>query len=115
MKVLIIDDEPLIRRSLLRAFKSKGYDVFEAENGFQGIDLWRKEKPDLVYLDILMPGMTGFMVLEKLGSARTGKVVLISAYSEEDKEKEGLADLFIKKPFEDIFQVVQQGEGLVKK
>lgn len=115
MKVLIVDDEPLVRRSLVRVFKSKGYQIFEAENGFQAMELWQKESPDLIYLDILMPGMTGFMVLEQLGASRSGKVVLISAYSEEDKEKEALADLFIKKPFEDIFEVVQKGEDLIKK
>lgn len=114
MKVLVIDDEPLVRRSLVRALKSKGHDVFEAENGFQGIELWKAERPDLIYLDILMPGISGFGVLEKLGTDRSGKVILISAYSGEDKEKEALADLFIRKPFEDIFEVAQRGEELVQ-
>jgi CheY-like chemotaxis protein len=114
MKVLVVDDEPLVRRALVRVLKSKGHEVFEAENGYQGIMVWQEQLPDLIFLDILMPGMTGFDVLEKLGTNRSGKVVLISAYSGEDREKESMADLFIKKPFEDIFEVIERGIRLVE-
>jgi CheY-like chemotaxis protein len=117
MKVLIIDDEPLVRRSLSRALKSRGHEVLEAEDGNQGLQSWRQQKPELVFLDVLMPGMTGPQVLHEIGSEHSGKVILISAFSGEHNMQTAVqmgADLFIPKPFENIFDVVSQAEGLLK-
>lgn len=117
MKILIIDDEPLVRRSLGRAFKSRGHDIFEAEDGLQGLVLWREQKPDLVFLDVLMPKLTGPQVLIEIGEQRTGKVILISAFSGEHNMETATqmgADLFIPKPFEDIFAIVSLAEDLLK-
>lgn len=116
MKILIIDDEPLVRRSLGRALKSQGHDIFEAEDGLQGLNLWREHKPDLVFLDVLMPKMTGPQVLAEIGGHRSGKVILISAFSGEHNMETATqmgADLFIPKPFEDIFAIVNLAVGLV--
>ncbi|MBC7371627.1 MAG: response regulator [Bdellovibrionaceae bacterium] len=117
MKILIIDDEPLVRRSLGRAFKSRGHDVSEAEDGLHGLEAWKSGKPDLVFLDVLMPGMTGPQVLREIGKARTGKVILISAFSGEHNMQTATemgADLFLPKPFEDIFAVVTLAEDFLK-
>ena len=109
MKILIIDDEPLIRRSLSRVFLSRGHQVIEAQDGEDGMSAWAKEKPQLVLLDILMPRKTGVEVLSQIGSAKTGKVFLMSAhagtYDTQYVLKLG-ADGFLQKPFEDIFKVV---------
>jgi YesN/AraC family two-component response regulator len=115
LKVLIIDDEPLIRRSLQRAFQAKKHVVFEAEEGRLGIDIWLKEEPDLVILDILMPVMSGPEVLKKISGQHRAKVILISAYSGDyniEKIRQMGADLFIKKPFDNVFDVVTQAETL---
>lgn len=119
MKALIIDDEPLVRRSIKRALQASGHEVFEAVDGLEGLEEWRRIVPDLVFLDVLMPGMTGPELLKIMGSAKgPTKVVLISAYSGEYNletvQKMG-ADLFIAKPFEDIFSVVKMAEELIKK
>lgn len=117
MKVLIVDDEPLIRRSLSRALKSRGHEILEAEDGTQGLHLWREQKPDLVVLDVLMPGLTGPQVLAEIGPQHSGKVILISAFSGEHNMQTAVqmgADLFIPKPFDDIFAIVTQVEDLVK-
>ena len=120
IKVLIIDDEPLVRRSLSRAFELSQMQVFEAENGIQGLDLWRSKAPDLVLLDVLMPGLSGFEVLKKVDKDlrdRT-KVILMSAFSGklqwEGPQTESV-DLLLSKPFEDIFKVVTMAEELMKK
>ena len=112
MKVLIVDDEQLVRRSLSRAFKLQNFDVFEAEDGKKGLELWIEQKPDLVVLDVLMPGLSGPEVVSERGPQEDSKVILISAYSGEhsisnEDDLPGI-DLFIPKPFDDIFAVVQQ-------
>lgn len=116
MKILIVDDEPLIRLSLSRAFKAKGHDVHVAENGIDGEKLWRDLQPEAVILDVLMPGLTGPQLIEKVkGSVKNSKIILISAYAGEynmESAKKLGADLFIPKPFTDIFSVVQKVEGL---
>lgn len=115
MKVLIVDDETLVRRSLQRALKSKGYEVFEATNGVEGLHMWRTEHPDLVFLDVLMPGLTGPEVLKEMGDTKA-KVILMSAFSGEHNmqtAKQMGADIFVPKPFEDIFGVVTLAESLM--
>lgn len=115
MKVLIVDDEALVRRSLARALKSRGHEVLEAENGAEGLQAWRVSNPDLVFLDVLMPGLTGPEVLKEIGQDHTTKVILISAFSGEHNMQTAQqmgASLFIPKPFEDIFAVVKMAEEL---
>lgn len=111
-KILVIDDEPLVRRSLKRALTTGGFAVFEAQDGKQGLELWQLEKPDLVFLDILMPGLTGPQVLAEIQPdiRNLSQVILISAYSGDyslDSAKSLGADHFIPKPFEDIFGIVK--------
>lgn len=112
-KVLIVDDEPLVRRSLSRALKAANYEVLEAKDGNEGLDLWQKESPEIVFLDVLMPGLSGPEVLSQvsMNARRKCYVILISAYSggyNLESAKELGADLFIPKPFEDIFAIVDK-------
>lgn len=82
MKVLVIDDERLAReelKSLLNSFNSLEI-VGEAKNGVEGIEKIQEETPDLVFLDIQMPGMNGFEMLKKL--EYIPKVVFVTAYDE---------------------------------
>lgn len=116
MRILIIDDETLVRRSLGRALKMNGHEVLEAENGTEGLAVWKSSDPDLVFLDVLMPGMTGPEVLKAMGTNFTAKVILISAFSGEHNMQTAQqmgASLFIPKPFEDIFAVVKMAEDLI--
>lgn len=121
MRILIVDDEPLVRRSLARALKSNEHETFEAVDGLQGLSAWKSEKPDVVFLDVLMPGMNGPEVLREMiqseGAGNIGKVILISAFSGEHNMETALqmgAHLFIPKPFENIFEVVTMAEELVR-
>jgi CheY-like chemotaxis protein len=113
MKCLVIDDEPLVRKSLERALHNKGHEVFCAANGTEGLGKWKELSPQLVFLDVLMPDLTGPEVLERLAPAERlhTKVVLMSAFSG-SVDTEG-ADTFVQKPFADIYEVVKIGENLV--
>lgn len=116
MKVLIVDDEPLVRRSLGRALRSRGHDVFEATDGRLGLKEWRQCRPDLVFLDVLMPEMTGPEVLREVEAEDAAKVIMMSAFS---GEGEGSRDFgprvhfFLQKPFENIFEIAEMAERLV--
>jgi two-component system KDP operon response regulator KdpE len=116
MKVLVIDDESIIRRALGRALTSKGHTVVEAEDGESGLKIWLAEGPDLVFLDILMPGLSGLQVLSEVRKSNRAKVILMSAYTGHATGKESLedgADMFVSKPFQDIFELVKTAEELV--
>lgn len=111
MKILVVDDEALIRMSLSRVLKGRGHIVEVAEDGLDGEKKWLSFQPDIVVLDVLMPGLSGPQLIEKVHRQTKAKVVLISAYAA-DYDLESIkklgADLFIAKPFENIFQVVEQ-------
>jgi CheY-like chemotaxis protein len=114
MKILVIDDEPLVRMSIQRAAQARGHIVETAEDGLTGLEMWRKSDPDVVYLDVIMPGLSGPAVLKEMGPAVRAKVILISAYmgdlkSSQEALPEGVS-LFIAKPFQDIFNVIKQSE-----
>lgn len=121
MRILVVDDEPLVRKSLSRACRSRGHEVIEAEDGAIGLSLWLSQSPDLVFLDVLMPGLSGPEVLQQIQAKRVpggprARVILMSAYSGEHNvatAQQVGADLFVPKPFENIFAVVDSGESLV--
>lgn len=118
MKVLIVDDEPLVRLSLKRALEKSGHRVAESEDGQKGLEQWKAFIPDLTFLDVLMPRINGPDLLKAMrsGGSVPGKVILMSAFTGEydlERAKSLGADMFIIKPFEDIFAIVKLGEELV--
>lgn len=115
MKILVVDDEVLVRRSLSRALKSRGHEVLEAGDGNEGLQLWQSQNPDLVFLDVLMPGRTGPEVLKEMRNQSMAKVILMSAFAGEhnmETAQQMGASLFVPKPFEDIFAVVKMAEEI---
>ena len=115
MKILVVDDEPAVRLSLKRALIIKGHEVREADDGLKGVELWRQWQPDLVMLDVLMPGLTGPAVLQEMGAENSAKVLLMSAYAGDydlQKVKAMGADYFLAKPFANIFEVVNLVEAI---
>jgi two-component system KDP operon response regulator KdpE len=102
MRALIIDDEPHIRRLLAIALGSKGWEVFEAPNGFEGVQLVMGAKPDIVLLDLNLPDMNGIEVLRELRAWSTIPVVIISVRNAQDDIIDLLnagADDYVVKPF----------------
>lgn len=101
-KILVIDDEPSIV-NLVRAYlKSEGYEVLTAADGPSGLKAARAFKPDLVILDIMLPGMDGIELLSRLRRESEAYVILLTAKTEETDKIVGLsvgADDYVTKPF----------------
>jgi len=83
-KVLIVDDEPLARRGIRARLKSfSDFTVLEdCEDGFAGLDAIRRHAPDLVFLDVQMPGLSGFEVLKRLPKSRHPFIIFLTAYDQ---------------------------------
>ncbi len=105
-RILIVDDEPGIVQSLSIRLRSNGFDVISADNGDSGIALAKSESPDLILLDLRMPGMDGFDVLRMLkefDATHDTPVITLSANVVEKSRVEALAlgsRCFIEKPFD---------------
>lgn len=110
MKVLIVDDDKIVRLALQRVMEMRGHGVLVAESGEEGLIVWMDEKPDCVLLDVMMPGMSGLELLEK--KPPQAFVCVISAYSgvSESYIKKFNVQLFVSKPFDDIFKTVEMIE-----
>ena len=90
--ILLVDDERTIRGSLSRLLREAGFTVLIAANGAAGVDAFRERRPDLVLLDVMMPGMDGYAVCEAMRCAdRETPIVFLSALDAEDDQIRGLA------------------------
>lgn len=104
MKILLVEDEPKLNEFIRKGLEQQGYRVDAVSNGSEALDLAATEKYDLVILDIMLPGVSGFDVLDNLN--RFGiqvPVIITSALSSSERVVEGLdkgAIDYIKKPFE---------------
>ncbi|MDN5710398.1 MAG: response regulator transcription factor [Planococcus sp. (in: firmicutes)] len=101
--VLIVEDEDGIRELMRLFLVKKGYKIIEAEDGYEAMDVLSKENPDLILLDIEMPGMSGLELCEKI-RIRTKTPILFVSYRKELAYKiQGLevgGDDYITKPFD---------------
>lgn len=90
-KLLIVDDQNGIRVLLLEVFGSEGYETYQASNGKLALDIVKHEKPDLVLLDMKIPGMDGLEILKRIREIDTEiKVIMMTAYGELDMIKEAM-------------------------
>lgn len=102
MHVLLIDDDPLITRPLERALQQAGYQVSVAGDGATGLALARNQKPQVVILDVLMPGMDGWQVCRELRQHSAVPILMLTALGDEVDRILGLelgADDYLTKPF----------------
>ena len=102
MKILIVDDEPAIVDLIKLNLELEGFETVTSNDGFEAIRAANSEKPDLILLDIMMPGMTGFEACKNLQSLNIPIILLTAKDSIQDKLK-GLelgADDYITKPFD---------------
>jgi DNA-binding response OmpR family regulator len=101
--ILVIEDDPAIRRGLVDVLEYAGYKTLEAADGHAGMDLALKATYRLLLLDLVMPGPSGFEILEAIKRKRPGQaVIILSARGEENDRVRGLvtgADDYVVKPF----------------
>ena len=104
-KILIIDDTELMVQMIADILAGEGYDVVSANNGTDGIRMEMTHKPDLVLLDVIMPGLDGFEVCRLLRQDESNNlmpIIMLTAQGNEDDKLTGLelgADDYITKPF----------------
>lgn len=108
IRILVIDDEPIIRRAFQKLFSGEKYNLILAEDGSQGLEIWKSQDFDFVFLDVLMPGLNGWEVLEAKAEWGQTRVQVMSAFTGDltDRKKwiEKI-DGFLPKPFENIMAV----------
>ena len=100
--VLVVDDDPKITQLLRRTLSLEGYRVRTADSGAAGLDAARSQQPDLVILDVLMPGMDGLEVCRRLRASSATPILMLTAKDEVGDRVEGLdsgADDYVVKPF----------------
>jgi DNA-binding response OmpR family regulator len=102
-KIVIVEDEPSLVFTLEDTLENEGYSVFVAETGDTAIDIVKEEKPDLMILDLMLPGMSGFDVCKKIRSMNyTFPIIILTARDQEIDKVTGLnigADDYMTKPF----------------
>src|SRR5574339_1308225 len=101
-KILVVDDEPSIINLVSAYLKPEGYDVYTAADGNAGLKAAHAFKPDLIILDLMLPGMDGLELLTRLRRESDVYVIMLTARTEETDKIVGLsigADDYVTKPF----------------
>ncbi|HEU0167250.1 MAG TPA: response regulator, partial [Chloroflexota bacterium] len=101
-RVVIIDDEPNLIKLVGQNLRARGYDVTDAANGLEGVERVREYKPDLVILDINMPGMDGFETASYIRQFSDAAIIMLTASGAEGDKIRALdigADDYLTKPF----------------
>jgi len=112
--ILVVDDEPDVRDTIKIILEKKGYRVITAIDRGDCLDILREEKPDLILLDIMMPGMP---VREVIREIKNIKIAFLSVVRTSEAEKQDLLSQenivdFIQKPF-DIEDLIKRVEGII--
>ena len=101
-RILIVEDDPRTSASVALYLRHAGYDVIEARDGVSALDAAASERPDLVVLDVMLPGADGFEVCRTLRQSGSTPVIMLTARAVEEDKLRGLdsgADDYVTKPF----------------
>ncbi|MBN2520693.1 MAG: response regulator [Bacteroidales bacterium] len=113
-KVLIVEDDVIFRTFLKNSVKSFGYEYYEAENGAQGLEIFKAKMPHLVISDVQMPEMDGIEMLRKIKEIRSDAIVIITTFFDSEdlaiKALNAGANNYLKKPFrpKNLTQLLQK-------
>lgn len=120
-KILIVEDTDSIRRLLAAALRNRGHDVLEAADGNKGWSLARRELPDLIILDVMLPGRDGFEICSDLkDDPRRGgiPIIMVTGIASDSGKADAVwqdrsrADDFISKPFR-LSELIDRSEDLL--
>ncbi|MEW6058944.1 MAG: response regulator [Actinomycetota bacterium] len=119
-RILIVDDDPVIIRLLQINFRLEGYEVDAASRGEEALRLVQEHRPDVVVLDVMMPGLDGWEVCRQLKAdpaVRHIPVIFLSARAQDEDRQRGYAlgvDEYVTKPFDPAHLVEIVGRALAK-
>jgi DNA-binding response OmpR family regulator len=102
LTILVVDDEPKIRDLVRRYLEADGFAVIEADDGTTALEVFERDQPDMVVLDVMMPALGGLEVLRRIRTTSDVPVLLLTALEEEIDKVVGLsvgADDYVTKPF----------------
>ncbi len=102
IKILVVDDEPNIREVVGQYLRRDGYAVVSAADGEEALQVYKREQPDLVVLDLMLPKLSGLEVCRRMGVERRVPLIMLTARGEEEDRIVGLslgADDYVVKPF----------------
>ncbi len=118
-RILVVDDEPINVKMLSRLLSHEGYEIIEADNGQAALDMTKAEHPDLILLDVMMPGMDGFEVCRRLKSQESTRlipIVMVTALDTLEDKVHGIevgADDFLTKPYNRV-ELLARTKSLIK-
>ena len=101
-KVLVVDDEPTVREVVVSYLRRDGHEVAEAGDGHKALELLDADPPDLIVLDMMLPGVNGLDILRRVRAVSSIPVIMLTARAEESDRVAGLelgADDYVVKPF----------------
>ncbi|HBN10353.1 MAG TPA: DNA-binding response regulator [Cyanobacteria bacterium UBA8530] len=101
-KILVVDDEPSIVKSVQYSLEKEGYQVVTASDGLQAVEVARREKPNLIVLDVMLPSLDGYEVCRQIRQEMVVPIIMLTAKGEEIDKVVGLeigADEYMTKPF----------------
>lgn len=119
-RILVVEDNPSVNRLVCYILEREGYQVLSASNGMEGLRIAREEKPDLLVLDVMLPGLDGFELCHRLrADPQTGwlPILMFSAKSQDADMSTGLrlgADDYLTKPA-DPLEIVKRVANLLAK
>lgn len=102
MKLLVVDDEPTIREIVASKLRRAGYSVFDAATAEEGLGIYKKVRPDLLLLDVMLPGRSGYDLARAVRRETQTPIIFLTARASEQDKVEGLelgGDDYVVKPF----------------
>lgn len=117
MRILVVEDEPRLLRNLAKALREEGYAVDAADTGDEGLYLARSCDYDAIVLDVMLPGVDGWTLLERLRETRTTPVLMLTARETHRDRVRGLdggADDYLVKPF-DLGELLARLRALIRR
>jgi len=117
VRILVVDDEPRYVWIIQINLEARGYAVLPATDGQQALELAASEEPDLIVLDIKMPGLDGYEVCRRIRESSTAPIIMLTALARPDDKIKGLnmgADDYVTKPFS-IDELVARVRALLRR